>query len=179
MTYALLTHELVVLILNFLTNYLIAFAPIFLVLFNLNLLKKRVGKLNTLQLIFLILYGILLFLKIIFFINDGVKINATTQWFPEWDFEYLIYLLSVKTIFTTIPFILSSIKLYMMFEHKILRQRWKYFVIGVIGLIFYMDFNFSNNYTSHPLVVIGLYLSILGIIPYISLIYYGVGKQLA
>jgi hypothetical protein len=51
-------------------------------------------------------------------------------------------------------------------------------VIGAIGSILYMDSNFSNNFTSPPIVVIGLYLSIIRVILSIALIYYGGGKQL-
>ncbi|MBD3215717.1 MAG: hypothetical protein GF311_24105 [Candidatus Lokiarchaeota archaeon] len=178
MIYGLIAHGPTVLILNFLTNYFIALAPIYLVLFNFNLIKKRVASQNILQLTLFFTYALLLFGKITLFISNGVRIDETTNWFPEWTFEYLIYVLSIKTIFTTIPFILTSIKLYLIFEHKVLRKRWISFVIGAIGLILYMDFNFSNNFTSHPIVIIGLYLSIIGIIPSITLIYYGVGKQL-
>jgi len=178
MIYALIIQELIVLILNFLTNYLIAFAPVLILLFNINLLRKTYKFKNNVVFLVLSLYGSLLFLKIIFFINNGVNINETTNWMPKWNLKYFIYVLLIKTLFTTIPIIYTNIKLYMIFDHEILKKRWKYFVIGTIGLILYIDFNFSNNYTSHPIIVYGLYLSILGIIPYILLIYYGMGKQL-
>jgi hypothetical protein len=102
MIYGLITHGPTVLILNFLTNYFIALAPIYLVLFNFNLIKKRVASQNIPQLILFFTYALLMFGKITLFIDKGVRIDVTTNWFPEWTFEYFIYFLSVKTIFTTI-----------------------------------------------------------------------------
>ncbi|MBD3194219.1 MAG: hypothetical protein GF317_04135 [Candidatus Lokiarchaeota archaeon] len=178
MIFAFIVIEEIVLVLDFLTNFSVAFAPIFLVIFNLILLKSEKYMNTPKQLLIIVVYAIVLFLKIFLFLDGGVIINESTDWFPLWNLPYLIYVIVVSTLFSTIPILYTSYKIYRRFTDDGIKRRWKFFIGGVIGLILYMDFVFIANHTTNIVISIGLSISLLGIFFYIYAMYYGVGRQL-
>jgi hypothetical protein len=178
MLFAFIIIEEIVLILDFLTNFSVAFAPIFLLIFNMILLKSEKYMNTPKQLGIIGVYALVLFLKIFFFVDDGVIVNESTDWFPIFSLAYLLYVIVISTLFTTIPILYTSYRIYKRFDDLDIKKRWKFFIVGVIGLILYMDFVFIANYTSNIIVSIGLSISLLGIFFYIYAMYYGVGRQL-
>lgn len=178
--YGPLTNEPLVLVLNFLTNFGIFYAPIFLVVFNLILLKSEKVITSNKQLLILILYAIALFCMIIFlFIPEfGVTLNESTDWSPKWSFPFFIYLLIIESI-AVIPVLFLALQIYRKFEDKTLKKKWKFFILGFCALAIFMYGIFVSNYLNISIFrtimgVIGLILAIIGG----YLMYFGVGRQI-
>jgi hypothetical protein len=178
MIYALIFIELIVVILTYITNFIICLAPIFLLIFNLILLKsEKVIDLKK-QLLIILSYGGILSLMFLFYPFEGVQNNASTNWYPLWNLPYLIFIYFALTSFTTIPILYTSSKLYKKFEDQELKKKWLYYIAGYIGLAIYLYSTFLGNYMSNLLTYILISIGIAAIIPSIFLLYYGVGKRL-
>ncbi|MGQ4873512.1 MAG: hypothetical protein ACP6IY_05490 [Promethearchaeia archaeon] len=179
--YAPLTDEVAVLWLNFFTNYFIALATIFIVVFDLILLKSEKVINNTKQLIIILIYAAAL-LGLLFFIispDPGVKINAKTNWKPVYELPYYIYFMIILNGFCVIPSILLSIVIYTKFEDDLLKKKWRYFMLGLIIIHTFMVGTFTMNYLNDETLrtiwaLLSLFLSTVGPI----LMYYGVGRQI-
>ncbi len=131
--YALLTthvDEGTVVTLHIITYFFFCLAQIFLLLFNILLMKSE--KLITLkkQLIILGIYSALLL--VLFFIPEGVRINENTYYRPHWNLQFFIYANIVWIGFAMIPTLYTSYKLYKMFEDPEIKKRWKIYMIGTI-----------------------------------------------
>ena len=131
--YALLTthvDEGTVVTLHIITYFFFCLAQIFLLLFNILLMKSE--KLITIkkQLIILGIYSALLL--VLFFIPDGVRINENTYYRPHWNLQFFIYANIVWIGFAMIPTLYTSYKLYKMFEDPEIKKRWKIYMIGTI-----------------------------------------------
>ena len=179
--YAPLTDVNIVLILNFLTNFGFFYAPIFIVVFDLMLLKSEKVISTSKQLIILIIFGFAMFSMLFFlFIPEfGVTINEGTGWSPEWSLPFLIYVVSVETIGALVPSLYLSFQIYKKFEDEALKKKWRFFILGFIALMTFMYAIFISNYLGDPTIrliigVMGLILAILGGF----LMYFGVGKQI-
>ncbi len=179
--YAPLTDETIVLLLNFFTNFGSIYAPIFIVVFDLILLKSEKIISTSKQLAILIGYGIaVLCMGIFLFIPGyGVTINAGTNWTPVWSFPFFFYVVIILTSFATIPAFYFSIKIYQKFEDEHLKKKWRFFIYGYIALMTFMYAIFISNILNDAnfrLIagVMGLILVILGGF----LMYYGVGRQI-
>ncbi|NVM43291.1 MAG: hypothetical protein HWN79_00100 [Candidatus Lokiarchaeota archaeon] len=179
--YAPLTDETIVLLLNFFTNIGSIYAPIFIVVFDLILLKSEKIISTSKQLAILIGYGIaVLCMGIFLFIPGyGVTINVGTNWTPVWSFPFFIYVVIILTSFATIPAFYFSIKIYQKFEDEHLKKKWRFFIYGYIALMTFMYAIFISNIlnnTTFRLIagVLGLVLALLGGF----LMYYGVGRQI-
>ncbi|MBD3211850.1 MAG: hypothetical protein GF311_04505 [Candidatus Lokiarchaeota archaeon] len=169
----------IVLILNFFTNYFISLGPIFFVVFVLLIYKS--GKVidTKKQLSIIIIYGTLLFLMLLFLPFEGVSINPETNWKPVYTLGFFIYLMLVLFLGATIPSFYYAIRIYTNFTTKDLKDRWKYFILGITFLFLFMYGTFFANYLNIDLFrtmwsIIGLFLVITGIL----LIYFGVGRQI-
>lgn len=172
------SFETIVLILNFITNFGIFYSPIFLVVFDLILLKSEKIITTSKQVIILLLYGIAMFCMIIFlFIPDfGVTLNA--QWSPVWSIPFFIYLLIVETI-AVVPLLYLSFQIYNKFEDPNLKKKWRLFIFGFSALLIFMYGIFVSNTLNDPtfrliMGVIGLVLALAGG----YLMYSGVGRQI-
>ena len=78
------------------------------------------------------------------FIPNGVEINASTDWKPVWSWFLFIYVMGVVTL-VFIPSLYFAVKIYKKFEEEQIRKKWRYFLIGLIGLyIFAFGTLFSN-----------------------------------
>ena len=179
--YAPLTDVNIVLILNFFTNFGIFYAPIFIVVFDLILLKSEKVISTGKQLVILIVYGIAMFGMLIFiFIPDfGITINQGTNWSPVWSLPFFTYVVLVETIGALIPSLIFSFQIYKKFEDEVLKKKWRFFIFGFIALMTFMYAIFISNYLGDPTIrliigIMGLILAILGGF----LMYFGVGQQI-
>ncbi len=179
--YAPMVDESIVLILNFFTNFGIFYAPIFVVVFDLMLLKSEKVISTSKQLIILIVYGIAMFCMIFFLFIPGlgVTINSGTGWSPVWSVPFFTYVTLVETIGALIPTLYFSFQIYKKFEDEVLKKKWKSFIYGFIALMTFMYAIFISNLLGDPtfrliIGIMGLILAILGGF----LMYSGVGKQI-
>ena len=179
--YGPIADENIVLILNFLTNFGIFYAPIFLVVFDLILLKsEKVITLNK-QILILIGYGIIMFSMLFFVLSEdwGITLNEDTEWFPVWTLPFFLYVLLAESIFAVIPALYLNFQIYTKFEDEQLKKKWKFFILGVCILLVFMYGIFFSNFLDISALrtiigVIGLICAIFGG----YLMYYGVGKQI-
>jgi len=185
--YAPLTDGFIVLILNFFTNFGFFYAPIFIVVFDLMLLKSEKVISTSKQLSILIIYGIAMFGMIIFlFVPEfGVTINSVTGWSPIWSLPFFIYVVSVVTIGALIPSLYLSFQIYKKFEDEVLKKKWSFFILGFIALMAFMYAIFISNTFADPTTQQGkdfrLVIGVIGLILATSggfLMYNGVGKQI-
>lgn len=175
--YAPLTDEFIVLILNSMTNYCFFFAPIFLLVFDLILLKSEKVITTKKQLIIIIGYGVILFFMLL--IPGGVTINASTNWKPVWSVPFFIYLIVVMTGIAVGPGLYFSIQIMKKFEDEQLKKKWKFFMIGLIGVfVFTYGILVSNTLNDDTFRTIWSYISFLIVLIFPYLMYYGVGKQI-
>jgi len=179
--YAPLTDETIVLFLNFISNATAIYAPIFIVVFDLILLKSEKIISTIKQIAILIAYGLAVLCMGIFLLipGYGVTINASTNWSPVWSILIFIYVILILTCGATIPAFYFSIKIYQKFEDKQLKKKWKFFIFGFIALMTFMYLIFISNTLDNPtfrliLAGTGLILAVLGGL----LMYYGVGRQI-
>lgn len=172
--------ETAVLILNYFTNFGTFYAPVFLIVFNLILLKSEKIINTTKQVLVLIIYGIAMF-SMIFFIfvpGFGVTLNASTLWTPVWSTPFFIYLLIIETL-AVVPLLYLSIQIYSKFEDINLKKKWRLFLFGLGALIIFMYGIFVSNWLNVQnfrliMGIIGLILAIVGG----YLMYSGVGRQI-
>ena len=179
--YAPLTDVPIVQLLNFFTNFGAIYAPIFIVVFDLILLKSEKIISTSKQLAILIAYGIVVLCMGIFLLipDFGVTINAVTNWTPVWSIPFFVYVVVVLTCCATIPALYFSIKIYQKFEDELLKKRWRFFIFGFIALMTFMYAIFVSNTLANTdfrliIGVIGIILALLGAF----LMYFGVGKQI-
>lgn len=179
--YAPITDEFIVLILNFLTNFFIYFAPIFLVVFELILLKSEKVITFTKQLALITVYGVALFSMVFFLFVDGwgVILGPSTNWAPDWEIAFFIYVVIVVSLGCIVPTLFFAVQISKKFEDETLKKRWKFFIIGVCALYIFMYGIFISNTLANPtfrtiMGALGLILALAGG----YLIYYGVGKSI-
>ncbi|MHA1487092.1 MAG: hypothetical protein ACTSSC_07950 [Promethearchaeota archaeon] len=179
--YAPMTDEFIVLILNFFTNFGFFYAPIFIVVFDLILLKSEKVISTSKQLIILFIYGIAMFgmVFLLFVPGFGVTINSGTNWSPVWSLPFFLYVVFVETIGALIPSLFFSFQIYKKFEDEVLKRKWRFFIFGFIALMTFMYAIFISNFLGDATIrliigVMGLILAILGGF----LMYFGVGKQI-
>ncbi len=173
--YAFIFVEEVVYILHVTTYYLLCFPLIFLLVFVLILLKSEEVFTPKLQLILIVVFGILL--VGLWLIPNGVTINESTNWKPDWSLTYLLYSLIVCSL-SIFPTIFLSLKLYRKFEYKGLKKKLKYFLIGISGYFFlYFGTSISNTLNDPTFRIIWSLLS-LPMLVSLYFVYFGVAKNL-
>ncbi|MFX1366138.1 MAG: hypothetical protein ACFFCE_18505 [Promethearchaeota archaeon] len=178
--YAPLEDVNLVLFLNYLTNFGIFYSPIFLVVFELILLKSEKVITSIKQLLILIVYGIAMFCMIflVYVEGWGVEIDPDVSWSPHWMLPFFLYLVIIESIVVFLAFYLSF-QIYEKFEDAQLKKKWRFFIFGVAALIIFMYGIFISNLLNQAIFrtimgLIGLILAIAGG----YLIYIGVGRQL-
>ena len=173
--YTFIFVEVVVYVLHILTIYLLCFSLIFLFIFVLILYKSDKVITLKIQIIFIIIFGALLLG--FWFIPNGVEINQTTNWKPEWSWGFLSYNFFICSVIIA-PTLFFSIKLYLKFEYKELKKKWKYFLIGICAYFFlYYGTSLSNTLADPFFRFIWSILSLPSLIS-LYFVYYGVAKQL-
>jgi hypothetical protein len=106
-----------------------------------------------------------------------VKISAATDWRPIWSFTFFISVFIIGN-FAIIPTFYYSIRMYLQFSDMILKKKWKYFLIGIMGYFFLFYGGIIMLVWGDPLVrQIWSYMSILSL-PFVYLIYNSIGKTL-
>lgn len=171
----------VVLVLNYLTNFGIFYAPIFLVVFDLMLLKSEKVINTTKQLLILIGYGIAMFCMIFFIITPGwgVTLGPTTSWSPVWALPFFLYLICIESIFAVGPILYLSFRVYNKFEDEQLKKKWKQFIYGFCALIVFLYAIFISNFLNIPNVrIVAVGIGIVCALVGGYLMYNGVGRQL-
>jgi len=173
---------MVIEILNFITNYCLLLGPIFLVVFQLVLLKSEKIITKKKQLVIIISYSIVLLSLIGFMFGEETGVDITgPNWVPIYHLPIFIYLVVVHSISSTIPTIFLSTMIYKKLENSEIRKKWRFFMIGIHSLNIFM----YGTYTSYILEVV-LYgfrfvWSIVGLVLVVTggyLVFYGVGRQL-
>jgi len=179
--YAPLTDVSLVLLLNYFTNVGAIYAPIFVVVFDLILLKSEKIISTSKQLAILIIYGIVVLCMGIFLLIPGFGVTiGPPNWSPVWSIPIFLYVVVILTCFATILALYFSIKIYQKFKDEILKKRWKFFIFGFIAFMTFMYLIFISNTLANAtfrliLAGIGIVLTIIGGF----LMYYGVGRQIA
>lgn len=180
-----------ILALNFLTNFFFVLGPIFILTVNRIILESTIIFSVKRQNMYILFYGLLLFLGMLILIllglifdplwpNKpllGLTINPYTH-APVWGLVFLIYVISFSAIFVVIPIIRTSLKIFKSFETKALKKKWLYYFVGSLGAfsIFYLiiignlldDINFKN--------IVSIYG--ISVLLWVSLMYYGIGFKL-
>jgi hypothetical protein len=176
--YGPLTYVPLVLFLNYLTNFGIFYSPIFLVVFDLILLKSEKVINTAKQALILVGFGIVMFCMIFFIITPGYGVTLDETLTPVWSVPFFLYLVFTELIVTITIFYLSLL-IYKKFQDEALKQKWKSFIYGFLCLIVFMYGIFVSNTLNIPTFRIGMGLTgiILAIIS-AFLIYRGVGRQL-
>ncbi len=171
--------EKTILFLNYLTNFGIFYSPVFLLVFDLILLKSEKVITPFKQIAILIVYGIAMFSMIFFVYIEGLGVEIDPEsWSPIWMLPFFLYLLIIESIVTSLVFYLSF-QIYKKFEDETLRKKWKFFIFGTAALIIFMYGIFVSNFLNDAtfrlvMGAIGLILAIVGG----YLMYNGVGRQL-
>ena len=179
--YAPFDDALFVLYLNFVTNYSLFLCPIFIVIFNLILLKSEKIITSSKQLAIILIYGAIIFgtFFLLFGVNTGVEIGVAPNFSPHWFIPFYLYAMIAFNLVWVVA-IYFALKIYRKFEDEQLKKKWKFWVIGILELVIFGDGNFTMNLLDISTLrtlwgIIGLILVITGS----YLLYYGVGKQLS
>jgi len=173
--YAFIFFEPIVLFLHFLTYFFLCLSLMFLLIFVLVLSKSEKIVTKKVQAIVFITFCI--GLLVLLFIPDGIIINESTNWKPDWSWLFLIYSFIICTS-VIVPTIFYSIKLYIRFEHEELKRKWKYFLLGISAYFFlYYGTSISNTLADPTFRIIWSVISLPTLIS-LYFIYYGVVKQL-
>jgi len=181
--YGPIANEGVILVLNYLTNFGIFYSPVFLIVFDLILLKSEKVITSSKQLLIFIGIGIFMASMIFFVITPdwGVSLNEDTDWSPEWHLPFFLYLIIGESLFLLLPIFYLSFKIYNKFEDEQLKQKWKYFIFGFCALIIFMYGIFISNFLASYDINVRTGMGAIGIIAGLAgayLMYNGVGRQL-
>ncbi len=168
--------ELLVLILYYMTLFFLFLFPAFLLCFVLILLKSEKIITTSKQIIIIVVYAVILFCMV--FVPNGVVINASTEWKPVWSWILFIYVMTVVSLgmFSSLYY---AFKIYKKFEEEQIKKKWRYFIIGLIGLyIFTFGTLFSNALNIQTFRNIWSIISLILVLISPVSIYLGVGKQI-
>ena len=162
----------IIISLNLITNFFIFYSLIFLTEINLMLLKYNKftpGK----QYLLMFIYGLLLLIGIL--LPNVISLNAIGQ--PIWSFFFFLYIVTLMTLFAILPFVISSLRLAMEHSDKKYKKKWLYYVVGLIGLFFYLYMICFANLLNNAFFL--LIVSLISPIVIISctLIYFGIGQK--
>jgi len=172
--YAFILVESVVHILHFLTYYLLCLSLIFLLVFVLIVDKSDKVITPKIQFALIITFGVLLLG--LWFIPDGIVINSSTDWKPKWSWPFLTYSFIICSSIAIVPTTYFSLKLYLKFEYKELKKKWRYFFVGIFAYFFLFYGTTISNTLADP--TFRLIWSLVSLLVLISLyfVYYGVAK---
>ncbi len=181
--YAPLDDIPIVLYLNFLTHFFLFFGVIFLVIFNFVLLKSEKVFTKKKQYTLMLTYGILLFFGMLILISIpemGVEIGGPPNYSPIWKIPFFIYVVSIITIFATVPSGYSILKIYTEFEDEELKKKWKQFSLGYFNILTFSYLSFIVNFLDDPtLRLINGVIGFILITSAVYLLYHGVGRQIS
>lgn len=171
--------EIIVLFLHVLAYFFFHFAFVFLLLFVLILLKTRMMITPKRQkIIFLGYIGLFLLLITSGLGLGGITINSSTNWKPKWSFPFFIVSILLEIPLLIAPILYYAFQIFSSMGHLSIRQRWKYFLTGIIIYSFMLVGTTIVNFLAIPSIrnVWGFIALILFLMAYT--IYYGVGKKI-
>jgi len=108
----------------------------------------------------------------------GVVINEKTNWNPVLSFPFFLYIIIVLSFGAIVPLFYTSFKILKKIQDETLRKKWKISVIGFAGCISYMYGIYVVDYLRISSLEIYFNLYGLSIVIWLSLVYYGVIRQL-
>ncbi len=151
------------------------YAPIFLLLFNLIILKSEKVIDNKKQILILGGYAAIL---IGWILIQGITIEKSNNYVPYWSLPFYIYIVIVLTVYAMGPTIYTSIKIYQDFDDKKMKKKWKFYIIGTtLYFVNALAIGFFNYYNDPILrLIYNTFALSLFCIAYV--IYYGVGRQI-
>ncbi len=180
-------YNTAIVFLNFIANFLVFFAPIFILIVNIIILESSVIFSVKRQNRYIIIYGSLVFfgmltlllLQVLFNLPVGLIINEDTGR-PEWSLVFFIYVISIISGFAVIPIIRTSLKIYSSLETIALKKKWLYYFIGSLGVFSIAYFVFITNLVANDNDTLRTIMSAYGltVIIWASLMYYGIGFKL-
>ncbi len=181
--YGPIAHEGTILVLSYLTYFGVFYSPVFLVVFDLILLKSEKVITSFKQWLIFIAFGIFMACMIFFILNLdwGVRVNEDTEWSPEWQLPFFLYVIIGESLFGIIPILYLSFLIYNKFEDEQLKRKWKYFIFGFFALIIFLYGIFITNFLASRGINVRTALGAIGLISGIIggyLMYNGVGRQL-
>jgi hypothetical protein len=175
--------ELVIKVLYFCSIFFIFFGPVFILIVNFIILESTIIFSVKRQNRYIFLYSFLIFfgMLILMLIPDpdmiiGVEIESDGR--PKWSLGFFIYTISILTIFTVIPIIRTSLKIYSNLETKALRKKWFYYFIGSLGVFSWAYLLFITNLIANDILRIILSYYGISVILWVLLMYYGIGFKL-
>ncbi len=167
--------ETIALVLHFITYYLFCLSLIFLLLFVLILFKSQSIITFNKQIAIFTIFALLLIG--LWFIPGGIRLNEVS-WKPEWSWEFFIYSIIICSSIAIGPTIYISFKIYRTFQKNLLKKKWIFFLIGIIGYYYlYYGTSLSNTLADPTFRLIWSIISLPTLIT-LYFIYYGVAKQL-
>jgi hypothetical protein len=176
--YAALRDPLTVRILHIIAYSFFCWAMVFLLLFNLILLKSEKKIHRNTQYLLIGIWSLILMGLLIIGVAGGVTIDESTGWKPSWDLSFFIYIIIVGMIFMVIPTIFFSLRIYRRFKDNELKRRWRLFLIGIF-FYYFIWFGISVvNYLSNDFFRSIWAIILLLCFSSIYILYYGVAKQL-
>ena len=161
-------------VIYFILAFLMLFGQIFIVIFIINLLYIDVNfwfkRQNLIILTYAIINLLVLTIPGLITFNEGV---------PAYSWVFLTFIYIIFTLGIVIPTITFSIKLFNTFEDRTLKRKFKFFIIGVIGMCFaFYGLMLYNTWSDSIFRTIWSLLVFFIVIPSILLIYYGIGQNL-
>ncbi|KKM78404.1 hypothetical protein LCGC14_1360300 [marine sediment metagenome] len=155
--------------------FFLFFGLFFTLLFTFYLYKENKMK-NQYLIIFSVLYSI--FLILLLYHPENITISVSTNWNPIWKLNILISIILISLGCCFIPTIAVSIIIYRKFRLKILKKKFKYFIIGIIGAymtLYGAIIAYSTN--NSTIILIFSFTSIVNIV-WALFIYYGMTSNL-
>ena len=176
--YAIIQIEPIPLALHLVTNFIVSFALIFLLVANKIIIESEMRFGTKKQLKVMLRYGVILALMLVFVPFGQVTINTATNWRPVWGIFYFLYITVIVIIFAVIPTILSSINILREFSKGEAKSKYAFFIIGTFGEYSYLFSAFFNNFLDNDAFRQFASIYALSIILWCFLVYYGIGRQL-
>lgn len=158
------------------TYFFFCFAQIFLLIFNLIILRSDRIISKKKQFYILGIYAILLWGLLL--IPEGIHINKSTYYRPQWNLAFFIYANLVWIGCAMIPTLYTSLKIYKSIDNNDLKRKWIYYLIGTIMIYIELFGVGVLIYINDPMLRLIWNIYDLTVILGAILIFYGVGRQL-
>ncbi len=184
------SNETIILILYFLANFFVIFGLIFVLIVHMIIIESTIIYSVKRQNRYIILYAIVLFIAMLTLILLGIRFDGPNNpifgidltplkgTVPRWGLIFFICIISIMSVFSVIPIIRTSLKIYRSFDTKALKKKWFYYLIGSLGLLLMMYFMLIDNlYLGDVFRIITLILGV-SVIIWGYLMYYGIGFKL-
>ena len=171
-----------VLYLNFLTNFSMFFGVIFLVIFNLILLRSEKVITTNKQLIIIIGYGLILGVGMFVLIHiPETKVTFDPEKYsPIWPLGFYLYVTIVVNSLAGTPALILLIQVSKKFEDQELKKKYKFFSIGVVEILLFANLIFLSNLLNNATFrTVSAAIGFVLVVSAAYLMYNGVGRQIS